>query len=139
MIGRYRDGRVPAGENVLDSVADDVSARLDAVDLTGALEQIWVLIRSANRFVEERAPWALAKSDDPADAVRLDETLYTLADTVRSLGVLLTPYIPRASAAMLEAIGDPGATGWDRAGLNLLEPGAVVTQPQPLFPRVAAE
>ena len=139
MIGRYREGRVPAGENVLDSVAEDVSARLDAVDLTGALERIWVLIRSANRFVEERAPWALAKSDDPADAARLDETLYTLADTVRSLGVLLTPYIPRAAGAMLEAIGDPGATGWDRAGLNLLEAGSVVTQPPPLFPRVAAE
>ena len=98
-----------------------------------------MLMRSANRFVEERAPWTLAKCDDPADAARLDETLYTLADTVRSLGVLLTPYVPRAAAAMLEAIGDPGASGWDRAGLNLLGPGAVVTQPSPLFPRVAAE
>ncbi len=98
MIGRYRDGVVPEGQNALASVTADVTARLDSVDLTGALEQIWGLVREANRYVEQRAPWALAKSDDPADARRLDETLYTLADTVRCLAVLLGPYIPAASA-----------------------------------------
>ncbi len=139
MIVRYRDGVVPAGRNALEPVDADVTARLDAVDLTGALEQIWALVRNANRFVEERAPWTLAKSDDPAAAERLDETLYTLADTLRSLGVLLTPYIPRAAGAILASVGDPGATGWDRAGLNLLEAGTKVSQPEPLFPRVAAE
>jgi methionyl-tRNA synthetase len=139
MVVRYRDGRVPEGTNALESVTADVTARLDAVDLTGALEAIWTLIRSANRFVEERAPWTLAKSDDPADAERLDETLYTLADTLRSLAVMLTPYIPGSAAAILEAVGDPGATGWERAELGLLAPGSVVKQPEPLFPRVVAE
>jgi methionyl-tRNA synthetase len=139
MIIRYRGGRVPAGRNALDPIDAEVGLRLDAVDLTGALEQIWLLVRAANRFVEERAPWALAKSAEPADVDRLDETLYTLADTVRCLGVLLTPYIPKAAAAILETVGDPGATSWDRAGLNLLEAGTEVTQPAPLFPRVASE
>jgi methionyl-tRNA synthetase len=136
MISRYRDGRVPEGRSALEPVDEAVAARLAQVDLTGGLEEIWMLVRAANRFVEERAPWSLARSDDPADAARLDETLYTLADAVRSLGVLLWPYIPEAAGRLLDAVGDPGATSWDRAALGQLEPGAEVAQPPPLFPRV---
>ncbi len=138
MIVRYRDGRVPAGSSALAAVDAAVAERLDVFDLTGALEQIWTLVRAANRFVEERAPWTLARSDDPADAVALDDTLYTLADAVRSLGVLLWPYIPGSAEAMLAAVGDPGATAWERAGLGLLEAGSVVVQPPPLFPKIEA-
>jgi methionyl-tRNA synthetase len=136
MIARYRDGRVPAGQTALEPVHEAVAARLAQIDLTGALEEIWRLVRAANRFVEERAPWSLARSEDPADAARLDETLYTLADAVRSLGVLLWPYIPESAGRLLEAVGDPGATSWDRAALGQLEAGAEVVQPPPLFPRV---
>ena len=136
MIARYRDGRVPAGESALEPVHERVGELLEALDLTAALEQIWGLVRAANRFVEERAPWALAKSAEPADAARLDETLYTLADAVRGLAVLLWPFIPGSAERMLEAVGDPGATGWERAGLGLLEPGTAVAQPPPLFPRL---
>ncbi len=136
MIGRYREGRVPAAESALGSVHEAVGERLADLDLTGALEQIWGLVRSANRFVEERAPWALAKSDDPADVARLDETLYTLADAVRSLGVLLEPFIPQAAGRLRQAVGESGPATWDRAGLGLLAAGAEVTQPPPLFPRL---
>ena len=69
MIVRYRDGRVPEGRNALDPVHEQVAHRLAEVDLTGALEQIWTLVRTANRFVEEQQPWVLAKSD-AADDVR---------------------------------------------------------------------
>src|SRR6476646_3661607 len=130
MIGRYRDGVVPEGTNQLEPVHE----RLAAVDLTGALEEIWTLVRAANRFVEERQPWALAKSDDPAAAGQLDETLYTLADTVRVLGVLLHPYIPQAAATILESVGDPGAVSWDRAAHGGLAAGTATTQPAPIFP-----
>jgi methionyl-tRNA synthetase len=136
MIVRYRDGRVPEGRNALDPVHGQVAQRLAEVDLTGALEQIWTLVRAANRFVEEQQPWVLAKSDAADDVRALDDALYTLADTVRSLAVLLHPYIPAAAAKMLEAVGDPGATGWERAALGGLAAGAEVRQPQPLFPRV---
>jgi methionyl-tRNA synthetase len=137
MIVRYRDGVLPAGRNVLDPVHEQVAAHLAGYDLTGGLDAIWQLVRAANRFVEERAPWSLARSDDPADAYRLDETLYTLADTVRSLAVLLWPYVPASAERILEAVGDAGAIGWERAGLGLLDAGTAVTQPPPLFPRLA--
>jgi len=139
MIGRYRDGVVPEGTNQLEPVHEQVADRLAAVDLTGALEEIWTLVRAANRFVEERQPWALAKSDDPAAAGQLDETLYTLADTVRVLGVLLHPYIPQAAATILESVGDPGAVSWDRAAHGGLAAGSATTQPAPIFPRVATD
>ena len=115
---------------------ESVAERIEAIDLTGALEEIWTLVRRANRFVEEQQPWTLAKSDRPEDIAALDDALFTLADTVRSLGVLLHPYIPAASAKILAAVGDPDNVGWQRAGLGLLEPGSRVQQPEPIFPRV---
>jgi methionyl-tRNA synthetase len=136
MLVRYRDGVVPDARNALEPVHESVAARIAQVDLTGALEEIWRLVRTANRYVEEQQPWALAKSDQADDVARLDEALYTLVDTVRALAVLLHPYIPSASAKILEAVGDPGATGWERAPLGLLPAGTRVRQPEPLFPRI---
>ena len=118
MIVRYREGRVPEGRNALEPVHESVAARLDAVDLSGALEEIWTLVRSANRFVEEQQPWVLARSDEPEQVRALDDALYTLADTVRSLGVMLYPYIPASAEKILAAVGDPGGidVGAGRAG-----------------------
>jgi methionyl-tRNA synthetase len=138
MVARYRDGRVPAGTNPLEPAHERVAARLAAIDLSGALEEIWTLVRAANRYVEEQQPWVLARSGDDGSQRKLDDALYALTDTVRSLGVLLHPYIPAASARILEAVGAPGDVGWDRAGLSLLEPGTEVRQPEPIFPRVEA-
>jgi methionyl-tRNA synthetase len=136
MIVRYREGRVPEGRNALAAVHESVAARLDAVDLSGALEEIWALVRAANRFVEERQPWVLARSDEPDQVRALDDALYTLADTVRSLGVMLYPYIPASAEKILAAVGDPGGIAWERAALGTLKPGSEVRQPEPLFPRV---
>ena len=136
MLVRYRDGVVPDARNALEPVHESVAARIAQVDLTGALEEIWRLVRTANRYVEEQQPWVLAKSDHADDVARLDEALYTLVDTVRALAVLLHPYIPSASAKILDAVGDPGAAGWERAPLGLLPAGTRVRQPEPLFPRI---
>jgi methionyl-tRNA synthetase len=136
MIVRYRQGRVPEGRNALEPVHESVAARLDAVDLSGALEEIWTLVRSANRYVEEQQPWVLAKSDEPEQVRALDDALYTLADTVRSLGVMLYAYIPASAEKILAAVGDPGGIEWERAALGTLAAGSEVHQPEPLFPRV---
>jgi methionyl-tRNA synthetase len=136
MLVRYRDGVVPDARNALDPVHEAVARRLSEVDLTGALEEIWGLVRRANRYVEEQQPWVLAKSEDADAAAKLDEALYTLVDTVRALAVLLHPYIPAASARVLAAVGDDGNTAWDRAALGLLPAGTRVEQPEPLFPRL---
>ena len=136
MIVRYREGRVPEGRNALEPVHESVAARLDAVDLSGALEEIWTLVRSANRFVEEQQPWVLARSEEPEQVRALDDALYTLADTVRALGVMLYAYIPTSAEKILAAVGDPGGIEWERAALGTLAAGSEVHQPEPLFPRV---
>jgi methionyl-tRNA synthetase len=135
MVVRYRGGIVPEGRAELEPIDTAVRERFDELDLTGALELIWSLVRAANRYVEERQPWVLAASQAAADQALLDTTLYTLADVVRGLAVLLHPFMPGSAARMLEAVGDPGAVGWERAGLGLLPAGTAVSQPPPLFPR----
>jgi methionyl-tRNA synthetase len=135
MVRRYRDGQVPPGElDLADEFAglhDDVAARLDGADLTGALEAIWQRVRRLNRYVEEQAPWTLAK--DEARAADLDRVLRTLAEGVRTLAVLLWPWIPGSSEKLLGALGRTD-TGYAKAQFGTDVPDAVQELDQ-LFPK----
>ena len=144
MIGKYRGGAVPAGraagESPLAAEAAEVAARtreqLEAMDLSGALDTIWTLVRRLNRYVEEQAPWKQAKvGEDTA----LDATLWDLAEGLRLLAVLLHAFIPATSAAILARLGLPDgaeAAAWDQAAWGLLPAGATVIVGAPLFPRI---
>ena len=101
MIDRYRDGTVPEAAPPAELAEDfaglreTVAAHLDRVELRLALEEIWKRVRRLNQFVEQRAPWNLAKDD--GSAALLDETLYGLAEGLRVVSVLLHAYIPDAA------------------------------------------
>lgn len=132
MIARYRDGGLPAaapegdpaapgggastaasggGAVILDGelaadfagLREEVCALLDRAELTQALEAIWRRVRRLNRYVEERAPWTLAK--DPDRAGDLDGVLASLAEGLRVVSVLLHPYLPVSSERLLDALG----------------------------------
>jgi methionyl-tRNA synthetase len=109
MIVRYRDGVVPAGEvdPVLVPDFDGLTARVEELigkaELTLALEEIWERVRRLNRYVEEQAPWQLAKDDSHAG--ELDRVLGTLAEGLRVVAVLLWPYLPASSERLLDALG----------------------------------
>jgi methionyl-tRNA synthetase len=117
MIARYRDGRIEPGErneeltSVLDSLREKLVERFDAYDLTGALEDVWGVVRWLNRHVESTAPWQLAKDD--ARAAELDRVLYDLADGVRAVAVALSPYLPETAPQILEALRQPVELGLD--------------------------
>ena len=141
MVARYRDGRlaaVPSPDSeigaILAPLGDDVAARLDAFDLTGALERIWEVVRALNRHVEATAPWQLAKDESKAD--ELDAVLYDLVDGLRAVAVALSSYLPDTAARILEALGQPPTLDWAEVAYGRgravegLEPAA------PLFPRV---
>ena len=138
MVARYRDGVVPdvAPDPTIaadfDGLAERVCALLDRADLTAALDEIWQRVRRLNRYVEERAPWKLAK--DPAAAGELDTTLYTLIEGIRVLTVLLHPYLPATSAKLLAALGREDLA-LDGARLGAATGGATVTPGDPLFPK----
>src|SRR3954465_6377792 len=138
MLGRYREGTVPAVDadpalaQDFDGLAAEVSGLLDEAEITQALERIWQRVRRLNRYVEERAPWQLAK--DEAMAQDLDVTLRSLAEALRVVTVLLHPYIPATAEKLLAALGEPGleladAVYGGRPGGNRTE------KIPPLFPK----
>jgi methionyl-tRNA synthetase len=145
MVTRYRDGVIPTVAPAPElaalaaEVADGYEQRLEHLDFTGALERVWELVRALNRFVEARAPWELAKSDEPESAAALDETLATLSEGVRVLAVLLSPYLPSKAPLMLAAIGEAtDDVGFDRVVLGNGSGRSVDASGGPLFPRVDA-
>ena len=144
MIERYRGGVVPDARvdstiaATSDRVSEGFAARLETLDFTGGLDQAWELVRALNRFVEERAPWVLARSDDAEQVARLDETLRTLADGIRVLGIVLHSVMPETCARLLAAVGaDPSDVAWASARSGGLPPAARVdSAAAQLFPRI---
>jgi methionyl-tRNA synthetase len=135
MLARYRGGEVPRVEverlTDVDELHVDLPARFDGADLSGALERAWQSVRALNRYVEERAPWRLAK--DGARAGELDVTLATLAEGLRVTTVWLHPFMPETTERVLAALGDPDVTlEHARMGAGAL---AAVDQLPPLFPK----
>jgi methionyl-tRNA synthetase len=138
MIARYRDSTVPAAgldpelSADFEGLGDEVCGLLDQAEITQALERIWQRVRRLNRYVEERAPWKLAKDETKAD--ELDVTLRSLAEGLRVVTVLLLPYIPESAEKLLAALGAPD-TDIDRAQLGAHPGGQAVEKLPPLFPK----
>ncbi len=140
MIVRYRDGLV-GGEldgalaADFEGLSERVSGLLDSVELTSALDEIWQRVRRLNRYVEEQAPWQLAK--DPARAADLDRVLATLAEGLRVVSVQLHPYLPEATVKLLSVLGAPdlsyAAAGFGSGAIERVE------KLEPLFPKRDAD
>jgi methionyl-tRNA synthetase len=113
-----------------DGLVEDVSSRLDRVDVSGALDEIWQRVRELNAFVTTREPWNLAK--DPDKAPELDGVLYALVEGLRVVSLLLHPWIPDATDKLLTALGEEGR------GLSSFGDweGGHVRKIDQLFPRV---
>src|SRR3954464_9129514 len=111
MLGRYCESTVPAVEvdpvlaDDFDGLVQEVSELLDAAEITQGLDRIWQRVRRLNRYVEEKAPWQLAKDESKAE--ELQTTLRSLAEGLRVVAVLLAPYIPDSVAKLLDALGAP--------------------------------
>jgi len=148
MLARYRGGVVPspgspsANEEVLQSLAAGLPARiaamLDAFDFRAALSSIWELVTQSNRYVEQTAPWLLARREREGDNVaqdRLDTALYTIAESVRLIAYFIEPFLPSTTSKIASQLGLSaiGTAGW--GGL----PAATrVGAAQPIFPRLEA-
>ncbi len=138
MLVRYREHRVPAVATdptliaEFDGLAERVAATLDRAEATQALELIWQRVRRLNRYVEERAPWQLAKDSDKA--AELDCTLASLAEGLRALSVLLHPYMPASTDTVLAALG-ARETAYEHATFATHCGEATITALEPLFPK----
>ena len=142
MIGRYRDGVVPEAEAPpelaaeFEGLVDAVRDRLDAVDPSAALDEIWRRVKRLNQYVQDEQPWQLAK--DEGQAARLDSVLYGTAEGLRAVSVLLHPFLPTATERLLGALGREDLA-LEGAGFGASPGGARIGDLDQLFPRVEAE
>ncbi len=147
MIAKNCDAKVPhpgafapSDEALLGSahaLLDGQRAAYDAQTFHRALDALFEVVGRANRYVDEQAPWALRKSDPE----RMATVLYTLAETIRHVAVLLQPVMPTSCARMLDQLAIPvGERGFERlAAPHRLAPGTPLPKPEGVFPRWVAE
>jgi methionyl-tRNA synthetase len=138
MLNRYRNGIVPAVSNELQKDADEFVTRVrehyEKHEVQDALTTTWSLITRANQYVDQTAPFKLAK--DPAQAARLDEVLYNLAEVCRVIALLVAPVLPGTAGKILEQL-NLGSSTQTLANLSWggMVPGHQIGQPAALFPR----
>lgn len=148
LLHKHRDGVIPTptpgdpGSDVLRNMvlaaADEVAGYLDRLQFSEALSAIWSIVGRANKYMEEQAPWKLAK--DESCAARLDTVLYAVLETVRAVSILIDPFMPNSAAAIWEQLGIPEpltAQSWaDASAWGRLAPGTQTQTPRPIFPRI---
>ena len=148
MVEKYFGGKLPA-EREADALDDELvamikaapakyAAQMDAFQPHIALEEIFKLIQRANKYIDETAPWILAK--DEAKKARLATVMYNLLEALRVSLVMLTPFIPESCAKAFDQIGaDEALRTWDSAcTCGALPADVEVHKGETLFPRIDA-
>ena len=150
MVGKYFDGQLPterradALDDELVTLASGLRARyeeqMEHYAFQNALAEVFKVIGRANKYIDENAPWALAKDMD-ANGDRLATVMYNLLECLRISAVLLTPFMPASSAEILRQIGAcECCSNWDSAGAyGSLRADAKVERGDNLFPRIDTE
>ena len=112
-------------------------AQMEKYQLQNALAEVFGLIQRANKYIDETAPWALAR-DMEANGPRLARVLYNLLEACRVAGVLLSPFIPESSAKLFVQIGAPeAALTWNSVETwGGMPVGTAVRRGEALFPRI---
>jgi len=144
MIVKYFDGILPTPGPLqeidltfrakAETMVEQVDGHLEDLAFSKALQSIWEVISAGNKYIDETAPWTLAK--DPAQQERLATVMYCLAEVQRLVYFLLTPFMARTARKALNYLGWEGEP--DEAGLvwGKLAAGTMITKAEPLFPRI---
>jgi methionyl-tRNA synthetase len=149
IVQKNLDGKVPAPEPSARTAEDDeleaaalrcsaqAAEQLENVAPQRALEAIWELVAAGNRYVDRTEPWALVKRGEHA---RLSQVVYQVLETLRILGVMISPFMPSKAAELRHQLGlDPLMPTLDRdlwpSVFGGLGPGVQTRPGQPLFPR----
>lgn len=151
MVERYFEGVVPPPSTYTDAdlhiqrtVADAAAAADAAIErfrIDEAISSVWTIVDALNHYITENEPWALAKDESRRE--RLGTVLYTAAEGLRALAVLLSPVMPVATEKLWIALGAADSLGRlqdqpirEAGAWGLLKPGTSVNGLAPLFPRV---
>lgn len=120
---------------VAETVAGYVTA-MDGLEINTAIKSVWALISRANKYIDETEPWILAKDESKAD--RLKTVMYNLAETMRIVAILISPFIPSTSPKIYTQLGlaVPEQFLLAEAVWGGLANGTKVAKGQPLYPRI---
>lgn len=140
MARRYRNGQLRRLDSpIAVFVAEKTAAykrQMEASQVSAAIESAWEIVIRCNAYVEECAPWKLAK--DPTQADKLDEVLYSLCEALRIVSILVTPVIPKEAEAIRTQLAWSGPVTLDSCVWGLLPEAHQLGEPSPLFPRIEA-
>ena len=121
-------------ETMTNELLGKVTADMDNLTIPQALMEIFAVIQRANKYIDETAPWALAK--DEANKERLESVLYHLCEALRVAGILLNAYLPSTAPKMMEQLGlDASAIDVEKAAYGAQE-SYTVHKGEALFPRI---
>ncbi len=147
MVEKYFGGTIPAereaGEfdDELKSLAlqtkGEAEKELDKFNYSIALTNIWKLVSRTNKYIDETAPWALAK--DEANKARLAEVMYNLCECIRMVSVLIAPFMPYTADEIRKQIGVSAEFAWDESGIFGKEATYTVSKGGIIFPRIDLE
>lgn len=141
-IGSYK-GAVTEFDQTLSSVAEETvksyEKAMEKMEFSVALSTLWQLISRTNKYIDETAPWVLAK--DPEKEKELQSVMYHLAESLRISAVLLQPFLTKTPVKMFEQLGitDDALKAWDSITAFGQLKDTKVQKGEPLFPRLEAE
>lgn len=148
MIEKYCGGYVPAA-NTSDSTDEDLKAvaigaaskveeQMDKFSFNMALEEIWILVRRANKYIDEKMPWALAK--EPERKAELDTVMHNLAEAIRIISILIEPFMHTTSKEIRKQMGLWYSDAvWEDSFVFDMMNGEQVKKGSAIFPRLDIE
>ena len=147
MIEKYCGGVVPQAKthdetdedlkNIAVSAASKVSDEMDKFAFNMALERIWTVVRLANKYIDEKAPWILAKDEAKKD--ELDTVMNHLAETLRIVSILIYPFMHTTSEKIRKQLGIEGDIIWEDSEVFNMMNGEQVKKGEQIFPRLDVE
>lgn len=151
MIDKYFEGSLPKiqdnndklEQEIIDFCSDivlKVEDYMDKMQFSNALTEIWNLVRRVNKYIDETTPWILSK--DETKKGKLANIMYTLAESLRIIGILISPAMPNTSKSIFEqlSINNQDLKIWDSTkSFGILPKDLVIKKGNVIFPRIDIE
>lgn len=147
MVDKYFDGVIPEkkiegkfDKELIDLALEtpkNVAKSIDQVNIPDALDEIWILIRRTNKYIDETTPWILAREPEKKD--RLGGVLYNLLESLRFIGALVEPFIPNTAMKIKDQLNAKDISFESLRSFDGTIPGDKINKGEIIFPRIDLE
>ena len=151
MINKYCDGIIPVNitektdfDDILNEFAQNqiskIEKEMDSYHISNAIQEAWKYISRVNKYIDETAPWVLAK--EPENKEKLNSVMFNLAEALRKIAIIVSPYIRNTSEQILKQLGiELDNLNWDKINESnaIKENTKVVEKAEPIFMRLDKE